>query len=294
MTRRARRGSARALTLLEVVIAVALIGFLLASLLTFFWQTLEIRKAAGASSARTRLISQVLAKISGELKTAVAPETLGLEGFTVFTGDRRSVTFISSPLPSEDTFRIVRAGEPVEMMKSDLREVTYRLWIDPDKKTDEGEPIVGGIVRSERPLMSPAVNIEQLPEEEAERYVRHDLWSYEIGYLEFRYFDGAEWSTTWQVSQGNPLPHLVQITVGFDSIKQDEVDDLDLNEFPLDQYPLGPGKPIANRYSTVVRLAGADETFAARLYKLSDQVEEVYETAAPGAATGEGASGGKK
>lgn len=293
MKRRARRGRSRALTLLEVVIAISLIGFLLASLLTFFWQTLEIRKVAGAASARTRLVSQVLDKMAGELKTAVAPEALGVEGLTVFAGDRRSVTFLSSPLPERDTYRIVRAGEPVEMMRSDLREVGYRLWIDPDKKTDDGEPIVGGIVRSERPAMTPAVQVEQLPEDEAAKYVRYDLWSYEIGYLEFRYFDGAEWSTTWKVSQGNPLPHLVQITVGFDSITQDQLDDVDLNEFPIDQYPLGPDKPVANRYSTIVRLAGADETFAARLYKLSDRVEEVYETVAPGGTSGGGTAGEK-
>lgn len=294
MSVRPARRPARAMTLLEVVIAIGLIAFLLGSLLTFFWQTLEIRKVAGASAARTRLVKQVLDRISGELQAAVAPDGFQVAGLQTFTGDRRSITFLSHPMPDDESYRIYRAGELPAAPHGDLREVTYRLWIDPDNKTDDGDPIVGGIVRSEQPAITPAVAIEQLSEDEAARYIRHDLWSYEIGYLEFRYFDGVSWSTTWHVTQGNPLPHLVQITIGFDSIKQADLDDQDLNEYPIDQFPLGPDKPQPNRYTTIVRVAGADPKFSAHWSRMNDQVEEVYETpgqpnaqgGAPGAPTG--------
>lgn len=284
MTRRPVRH--RALTLLEVVISIALIGLLLGTLTTFFWQTTETRRVAGASAARTQLVQQVLGRIAADLRESVAPDAFVVDSTPIFVGTRRSITFLTAPLPAPDTYRIWRTGDPVPLPHHDLRELTYQLWIDPEKKTDDGQPVIGGILRTERPLIEPAVPIDQLPEEEAARYVRHDLWTYELGYLEFRYFDGVEWSTTWEVTQGNPLPHLVQITVGFESLTQDELDDKDLNDYPLTEYPLGPDVPRPDRYAVTVRLPGADETFSARLYKLSDEVKEVYEL--PGTAAGGG------
>lgn len=271
-----RRAARPAFSLLEVVIATALIAMLVMAMLTFFWQTGRIREAAGKAAARTQLVHQVLERISSELRGALSGEELQWDNLQRFVGDRRSITFLTNPLPAESSYAIYTQADAPPPALHDRREVTYKLWIDPEDKTEDGEPLVGGILRSERPALAPSVDPNELTADEAAEYVRHDLWSYEFGYLEFRYYDGVEWSTTWRVSEGNPLPHVVQITIGFDSITQDEIDDKDLTDYPIDEYPLGPDKPSPNRYTSVVRIAGADELFSARLYKLGDEVEEVY------------------
>jgi hypothetical protein len=166
--------------------------------------------------------------------------------------------------------------------RHDLREITYQLWIDPEETTEDNEPIVGGILRTERRALDPYLTEEDVPEGEDLLYIRHDLWSYELGYLEFRYFDGVEWTTTWNVPEGNPLPQLVRITIGFDSITNDDLNDVDLEGYSLRDYPFGPPDqldqpPNPNRYSRIVRLRGADQMFSSRVQRMTAEMgEEVY------------------
>jgi len=166
--------------------------------------------------------------------------------------------------------------------------VSYSLWLDPEEETDEGDPIVLGILRTERWAIDPAETAEDVAEGEDLIYERHDLWAPELGYLEFRYFDGIAWSTTWNVTEGNRLPHLIQITVGFDSLTRDDNEDIDLDEFPIEEFPLGPEVPNINRFSTLVRVPAADEMYWARLNKIGDEVEEQFTSGLPDEEESEG------
>ena len=286
---RPRHATVRALTLFEVVIAIALIAMLLGTLLTFFWQTLAIRDQAAKNADRTQIAQQVLLRMAAELQAAVGLDQVD---FPVqrFVGERRKLTFLTTPLPPSHSYAFYRESELPDQPapRHDLREVTYELWIDPAQTTDEGDPLVGGIIRTERRAIRPFIAEEQAAEDEDLLYLRHDLWSPELGYLEFRYFDGAEWTTQWQVTRGNPLPHLVQITVGYDSITRDQLEDQDLQTYPPDRYPLGPPTSNPNRYSLIVRLPAADQMFTARAYRLGQEVEQLFITGgAPAAAEAE-------
>ena len=289
----------RALTLFEVIISIALIAMLLSALLTFFWQTLAARDAAAHQADRTQLVQQMLNRISNELRASVGFEQVGFP-VVRFAGERRKITFLTAPLPAPESYAFYRASQVQPLPQFDLREITYELWVDPEETTEDGDPLVGGILRTERRALSPSVQEAELPEDERDiMYQRHDLWSHELGYLEFRYFDGVVWSTSWQVEQGNPLPQMVQITVGFDSIKKDAWEDQDLESYPLDQYPFGPDVPNENHYTTVVRLPAADQMFSSRLQGLGNQSEDVYQSLTGAPATGAGepqspASGGQK
>lgn len=291
----ARASRARALTLFEVVISIALIALLLGSLLTFFWQTLEIRDVAARAADRTQLVEQVLARMADELRATLAAEQVG---FPVqrFVGDRRKITFLTTPLPPRSSYAFYRESEVRPVPEHDLREITYELWIDPDKTTEDGEPLVGGILRTERRAINPSLAESEITEDEDLLYRRHDLWAPELGYLEFRYFDGVEWSTSWNVAEGNPLPQLIQITVGFDSLTRDALEDQDLQTYPLDQYPLGPDVPNINHYCLMVRLPAADAMFTSRMQNMNTQLEELYTFVQPQGATGgskdEGTGGG--
>ena len=113
-------------------------------------------------------------------------------------------------------------------------------------------------------------------DEEEPLQLRHDLWSHELGYLEFRYFDGVEWATSWELAEGNPLPHLIQITVGFDSICRAELEDEVLNVFSIEEYPLGDDLVHPDRYSMIVRIPAADCLFSSRLQRVGQEFSEQF------------------
>ncbi len=277
------------MTLLEVVISIALIALLLGSLLNFFWQTLEYREKAGITAKRTQLAKNILERIASELRHTVAMESVGFPQMMQFQGDRRSITFITTPLPDRSLYAYFREDAARPPARHDLRQISYSLWIDPEEETEEGDPLVAGLLRGERWALDPAETEEDVPEGEDLIYQRHDLWAPEVGYLEFRYFDGAEWTTTWQVNEGNRLPHLVQVTIGYDSLTLEEYEDRDLTEFTIDEYPLGPERVNPNRFSRIIRIPGADEMFSARMNRVMDTAEEVY-----GAEGGEPLEGGER
>ena len=280
---RGGRGWRRAaLTLFEVVIAIALIGLMLGTLLSFFWQTLAIREEAGRIADRTQLVQQVLERLAAELRGTVGLPDVKFP-VTQFVGERRRITFLTAPLPPAHSYAFYRESEIAAhpAPRHDLREITYELWIDPEKTTPEGDPLVGGILRTERRAIDPFLREEEVADDKDLLYVRHDLWSHELGYLEFRYFDGVEWLTRWEVPEGNPLPHLVRITVGFDSLTKDELEDRDLEVYPLDRYPLGPDVANINRFSVVVALPAADQMFTVRAHRLGSQVQEIYQFGGP-------------
>ncbi len=125
--RPARRPSARGLTLFEVTISIALIGMLLAALMTFFWQSAEIRSRASKNAARARIIRLVLSRIAGELQNTVGMERTGFQSAQQFVGDRRKITFLTTPLPQPASYAFFRESERGPAPRHDLIEVTYEL-----------------------------------------------------------------------------------------------------------------------------------------------------------------------
>lgn len=258
-TRRARRG----LTLFEVIAATALIVMLLVTLLTFFWQSAQIRSEAAILADRVQVARQVLETMSAELRGCVGMEQIGFPVEQRLRGDRRSITFLTTALPAPEQYRRYSLSDELPPARHDLHEVTYSLWVDPENTTDDGEPIVGGILRSEKRTLN-----QQVVEEGDPLVVRNDLWSHELGYLEFRYFDGVEWDTTWDIDQGNSLPQLIKITVGFNSVTQAELDDADLEQRTLDD----PDPYDPSRYSTIIRIPAADRFFGSRFQRVGKQL----------------------
>jgi type II secretory pathway pseudopilin PulG len=260
------------MTLLEVIISVTLISMLMGAMLTFFWQSMEVRKEAVRMSDRTQIARQVLQHLATELRGCLGVEQFGFpageNGEQRLAGDRRSITFLTTALPDKELYQFFGEFDELPPGQHDLREIGYELWIDPEETTDEGEPIIGGILRTEKKTLNQFIIDEEDPLQ-----LRHDLWSYELAYLEFRYFDGVEWTTEWDLEEGNPLPQLVQVTVGFDPLTQAELDDEDLDMYPLDQYPLGDDLPHRDRYSIIVRIQAASRFFSSRLQRVGREME---------------------
>ena len=181
------------------------------------------------------------------------------------------------------------AGDRLPLIDG-IEKVTGRAKYTADLKADDA--LVGGILRTERRAINPSLSEDEITEDKDLLYKRHDLWAPELGYLEFRYFDGVEWSTSWNVTEGNALPQLIQITVGFDSLTRDDLADQDIQTYPLDQLPLGPDVPNINHYSAMVRLPAADAMFTSRIKNMSQQMGEQFSFAQPPGATGASGSQG--
>ncbi len=269
--RGARRTARRALTLFEVIIAITLMVMLIAAMLAFFWQTVEVRDFAALSSERTRLARQVLHRLSTELRGCVGALELGFPVEHRFLGERRSVTFLSTALPDDSQYQFYDEFDDQPPAQHDLRLLRYALWVDPENETDEGEPIVGGILRTERRTLNQFIIDEEDPLTE-----RTELFCHELGFVEFRYFDGVQWDTRWTVTDGNSLPQLVQITVGYNPITSDENEDRDLESYPIEEYPFGDDLPHPDRYSVIVKLPAASRFLESRFSKMRNDLIESF------------------
>jgi type II secretory pathway pseudopilin PulG len=315
----------RAMTLLEVIVAITLIVMLLGSMTTFFWQVVRARDEATQVADRMQIARQVLDRISGELRSCIGATEIGFPieqrlveeqyldentdivrpddqivttaaeptasqpaasqpvspseilkalaesktdsgAVPLLIGNRRNISFLTARLPAESQYRFIGTDEQPPPARHDLTQVSYWLWTDKQKTDDAGNPLIGGIMRTEKQTLN-----QYLVEFDDPLDIRNDLWSPELGYVEFRYFDGVEWDTKWDVTKGNSLPVLVQVTVGFEPCTQAELDDRDLDEYPLVDFPYGDDKPHPDRYSVIVRMPAADKFFGSRVNKQINQ-----------------------
>lgn len=305
--RRAFHRAARALTLLEMLVSVALMTMLVGALFTFYFDSVEIREEVSRRADRTEIARQVLERMADELRGCLGVEQFGFpigagmsatdesvymvedeqaadaEGEADATepqsvqprlvGGRRNISFLTTALASRDLYEFFGEFDALPPGQHDLREVGYQLWIDPENETEDGEPIVSGILRTEKKTLNQYIIEQDDPET-----LRHDVWSAELQYLEFRYFDGVDWTTEWQLNEGNPLPQLIQITVGYEPITQVELDDEDLTTYPLDNpdYALNDGQTHPDRYSIIVRIPAADRFFSSRLQRKGQEFSDMF------------------
>ena len=263
--KRVRRG----LTLVEVLIAIALIAMLMGVLFVFFWQTGQVRAEVSDRVNRTQLARQVLSRIADELRGCVGFDDLRVASEPRLIGDRRQILFLTTTLPDAGAYRFFGEFDQLPPAAYDLKLVGYQLWIDPDERDDNGDPIVGGIIRTEKRTLN-----QHLVNEDDPQQLRQDVWAPEMGYLEFRYFDGVEWDTKWDLDQGNSLPQIIMVTVGFTNITREEADDGDLSRYPIEEFPFGPEEVHEDRYSMVIRLPGADKLYGTRFQRMGKQMSE--------------------
>lgn len=316
----------RAMTLLEVIVAITLISMLLGSMSAFFWQVVHARDQAAMVADRMQISRQVLDKIAAELRSCVGATQIGFpieqrlveqeylmneedivrpddvtqttgstttpgqesgEGeatspaeilrqlaenktdsgaVPLLIGNRRNISFLTARLPEEHQYQFRSPDEQPPPAQHDLTQISYWLWVDQQQTDESGNPLIGGIMRTEKKTLN-----QYLVEYDDPLDIRNDLWSPELGYIEFRYFDGVEWDTKWDVTKGNSLPQLIQVTVGFEPCSADELQDRDLDDYPLADYPYGDDQPHPDRYSVIVRIPAADKFFSSRVNKQINQ-----------------------
>lgn len=291
----------RALSLLEVVLSLSLLVILSSITYWFYSSAMRTRERDIQMADKIRLARVLLDRMSHEIRQATIETSDGGVGIV---GDMESIRISSLRIPGREIAdtRFERTEEPAA--EYDLVTVEYRIARHPDiLHPEEGYEFPLGLARVEQRIprpedpsaapadesvlqtgedgsigLDPAVldsmfgGSESLEEDNSmETEVNwQELYSQEIRYLRFCYYDGTSWWDDWHITGENPLPQLVLATIGFeahppcgDEFGQDE-DNVEfcecLNRDPPDCRPLKP-----DQISTTVRVTHADPLFRSRV-----------------------------
>lgn len=274
--RRVRSG----FTLVELVLALGLMTILLAAL----YGTLDLYQrltTAGRSDVeRAQLARAVLQRIRVDLQSVVfrAAETSTAtegqqEGETdpeadpAITGELASLGLVGGP--QDLLVYVSRPGrvwtaqpafpsETGAVPQSDLRAVSWFLAVANGQGLAGavGNLATGGSTLISREsgaqglarLESPPGMVEQADaaNNAAEFAEMSELLAPEVRYLQFNYFDGTTWSTSWDSQLLGSLPSAVEIVIGFSPAESEQLDD-------ASRGMLG-AEPIGEVYRLVVAL----------------------------------------
>jgi general secretion pathway protein J len=173
-------------TLLEVLIAVVLLGILIAALYGSYFGVIRSRDRASAGMESRRELGATLDLIRREVSSALFNRTDKRLRFVV--EDRDNFGVPSSTL--ELTPLAPPAGE--NRSESGIVTVTYRMAEKDKKRT---------LIRQERDLFSEEVTIPGYPQME------------QINAFLVECYDGSKWVKSWDTAINGALPKSVRVTV---------------------------------------------------------------------------------
>ena len=175
----------RAFTLVEVLIALAILAMIVVSTFTIFRSASKSWQKGETRSERYQNARNAIYRISTEISQAV----INSNPLCKFTGDKNKISFFSFVSTESGVF--------------ELSELEYRL--DGAKKL----------------LMR---NDDVDPDYDFTTYDHSDALSENISELEFSYFDGVAWTDTWNSDQslGVGLPKAVKIKIKVEDKKSKE------------------------------------------------------------------------
>lgn len=304
----------RGVTLLEILLAMSLLVTLTSMTYWFYSSSLETSQQGTVQADKLRLARVVLDRITTEIRQAscsTAEDRLGIRG------EKESIAISTLRVPTKDLSKKHSSREAPPPAECDLVAVQYKIARHPDILHEDGYELPLGLARVEvlipravapgasktsqsaQPAEGSAdgaappeeVILEELFADGAEDEDAslgpdinwEELYAPEIRFLRFCYYDGYKWWDDWQVVGENPLPQLVQVTIGFEmhppcgeEFGQDKTNEEFcecLNKDPVDCEPLPK-----DQFSTIVRVTGADPLFRSRVSRESQSVIEQMAT----------------
>lgn len=272
---RIRRGG---FTLVEIVLAIGLVVLVAAMMFSFYDMTLRMREQ-GRVAVKSGVLAQRVAYQIGE-------EVRACNGFLTsmgpgISGTDRFISIQCVTFPGKQVFQRRKLTDEQPPAECDIRQVQYYLGYDREEESEphiypdgtEG-PAPLGLVRREvkTPFQLAFIDSD-------EKSVALDIVSEELKYIRFRYFDGVDWSDTWDIGEdangGNSLPQAVEITVGYRELappdeeeKSEDAEEEDEPQFgDSDLVPAPPEPYASDTYTVTVRLLQADTFFGSRLMR---------------------------
>jgi type II secretory pathway pseudopilin PulG len=201
------RASARAFTLVEIILAIGLATALLLIALTFYQQAAETRLRILRESEKVSTMRLVFDRLAGDLRSAQPKAVVGHE----FTGDSTSMSFIKEAYASFPPGSTPVAGDPTDLVRICLTTLT----------TTNGTRVeVSGLDRVETPANLAPTNLTPDTNATLTLGTNSSLFSVSnaaplsvyppdqtnlvaepfadiVRFVRFRYWDGAVWQAGW-------------------------------------------------------------------------------------------------
>ncbi len=94
---------------------------------------------------------------------------------------------------------------------------------------------------------------------------KQELYAPELKFIEFFYHDGNRWWESWEIADGNSLPQMVMITVGYEPELPDDMEIQIIEEMFMSEEDIEPLEE--DRYMVIVRIPQADSFFGSRVQR---------------------------
>lgn len=273
----------RAVTLLEVILAIALIIMLMASVMAFYETSIKARDTGRDLALKAIQTRSMLDRLAEELRHTVNVIPGDGRGFE---GTRDSITIVRARLPDASAFNEYEEFDTLPPAQNDVMRVTYTLyWDEEERVDDEGVLICHGVWRTEQRTFdpNPKISVESdEPGEDTEEEVLefpkpdvNELYAPEIKYLRFEYFDGLKWRDRWSTvavtadaetgaapsqDESRALPQAVRITMGRVREPPPEKDDLESRDLQAMRDERDKLVHHPDRFMTVVYLPQSDQS----------------------------------
>ncbi len=222
----------RAVTLIETLLATSLLVTFMGVLYWFYGSTLETREQGLKRTRDVQLARVILERMAEEIRQA-SGNTAGYGAGLI--GYKRGISVNTLVIPEKILAQRRSIFDEQIAAQFDLQEIRYYVAWDEENLDEEGNPRPLGLVRRVTKTFNRGLVLEtgfddQEVEDEEALAVKEELYAPEIKFLEFRYFDGASWWEDWELTQGNSLPVMVRITIGYTPLLPEEDEELDLVE----------------------------------------------------------------
>lgn len=259
-------------TLLEVILALSIVSVVSGIMYWFFWNTVSVTDREASQSRDVQLVRAVLDRLVREIRQSNGLAANHYGAGIIGRKDPRlgsAISINTVVLPDKNLMYPRSITDQQDVGQFDLQEVKYYIGWDEENTDEDGEPRPLGLIRRVSKTFLREVVIEgdeegDAGDKETTVAVKEELYAPEIKYIEFKYFDGTSWWDDWEVTQGNSLPQIIRVTVGFEPVPPSEAEaNFMEDDFLCDEAEL---KPLAaDRFAVFVRLVRADTFFGSRL-----------------------------
>ena len=241
-------------TLLEMVVSISLMVVTLTSVLFFYSNMLRARRQGTEMAQSSRLDRVLLRQMAREIRQARRIQEFQRldENEHGFGGKLLGIELWTYGVPGREHMEERDIRDKYVRAEYDLRRVQYYVIRADEIRDENGDPTVFGLARKESRIRNRPVRVEG---EEGDEPI--ELISSEIKYLEFRYWDGAQWTATWENADEAALPQAVRITLGRVSVPLDD-ETMTTGLDDEDRFAKIDEDPHPDRVTTVVPVLLAD------------------------------------
>jgi len=211
-----RRNRCGGFTLIEALIALALMIALLSMAYGFYANTLRVRHEGNKVARDVMMARAILSRIVNEIRHAtdiVPGDGRGFQG----TEHSIQIVYLAAPELRQAFTKFDSMRTDLPPAQLDIRRSTYELLWDEELVDEDGKEICHGMWRTEQKTFDPnpkfvlieeKLDAEAVAEQEQEKekkdqtqYLRvGELIAPEIKFIRFEYYDGAQWHDRWRVA----------------------------------------------------------------------------------------------